>query len=78
MASSATGQRSASPQEKTMGVSDASSGGSFAFLVHSQDTLNNNLPPNVDNQPLARQKRRRTRYAPMMVLNEPKADSRHS
>ena len=35
--------------------------GSFAFLVHSQDTLTNNLPPNVDNQTLARQKRRRTR-----------------
>ena len=74
MASSATGQRSASPQEKAMGVSGASSGGSFAFLVHSQDTLNNNLPPNVDNQPLARQKRRRTRYAPMMLLNELEAD----
>ncbi|KAL8792928.1 MAG: hypothetical protein Q9195_004425 [Heterodermia aff. obscurata] len=60
MAGIATGQRSASPQQKGMGASEASSGGSFAFLVHSQDTLNNNLPPNVDNQPLARQKRRRT------------------
>lgn len=69
MASSATGQRSASPQEKATGVSEASSGGGFAFLVHSQDTLNNNLPPSVDNQPLARQKRRRTRYAPRL-LNE--------
>jgi hypothetical protein len=37
------------------------SDGSFAF-VHSQDTLNHSLPPNVDNKSLARQKRRRTRY----------------
>ncbi|KAK5290094.1 Homeobox protein yox1 [Cryomyces antarcticus] len=35
---------------------------SYAFLVHSQETLPNNLPPDVDNKPLARQKRRRTRY----------------
>lgn len=35
---------------------------SYAFLVHSQDTLPNNLPPSVDNKPLARQKRRRTRF----------------
>lgn len=34
---------------------------SYAFLVHSQNTLNHNLPPDVDNPPLARQKRRRTR-----------------
>ncbi len=38
------------------------SDGSFAFFVHSQDTLNHSLPPNVDNKSLARQKRRRTRY----------------
>lgn len=35
---------------------------SFAFLVHSPDTVANALPPDVDNKPLARQKRRRTRY----------------
>lgn len=34
---------------------------SYPFLVHSTDTLANNRPPNVDNKPLARQKRRRTR-----------------
>ncbi|KAI9784648.1 MAG: hypothetical protein M1839_001870 [Geoglossum umbratile] len=39
--------------------SDASNN-RFAFLVHSQDTLPNNLPPRVDDKPLARQKRRRT------------------
>jgi len=41
-------------------VSDASQG-SYAFLVHSQDTLNRHLPAIIDNQPLARQRRRRTR-----------------
>jgi len=35
---------------------------SYAFLVHSANTLTNNLPPDVDDKPLARQKRRRTRY----------------
>lgn len=35
----------------------------YAFLVHSQKTLTQNLPPRVDNKLLARQKRRRTRYA---------------
>lgn len=35
---------------------------SYAFLVHSQKTLTQNLPPRVDNKLLARQKRRRTRY----------------
>jgi hypothetical protein len=34
----------------------------YAFLVHSQETIPWNLPPDVDNKPLARQKRRRTRY----------------
>jgi len=50
---------------------------SFAFLVHSQDTIPNNLPPDVDDKPLARQRRRRTRsvksawdllFAAVMVL----------
>ncbi|KAB8338915.1 hypothetical protein FH972_021855 [Carpinus fangiana] len=43
---------------------------SYAFLVHSQDTLPNNLPPSVDNKPLARQRRRRTRYALSQFLFE--------
>lgn len=34
----------------------------YAFLIHSQKTLTENLPPRVDNKLLARQKRRRTRY----------------
>lgn len=49
------------PQQPPTNISD-STRGSFPFLVHSQVTLTNNLPPNVDNQPLIRQKRRRTRY----------------
>ncbi|KLJ05590.1 hypothetical protein EMPG_10923 [Blastomyces silverae] len=32
----------------------------YAFLVHSQKSLTQNLPPKVDNKALARQKRRRT------------------
>ena len=37
--------------------------GGLAFLVHSPETVQRDLPPDVDNKPLARQKRRRTRYA---------------
>lgn len=43
--------------------------GSLAFLNHSPETVKRNLPPDVDNKPLARQKRRRTRYdIPFAVL----------
>lgn len=35
--------------------------GDYAFLNHSAATLPLNLPPNVDDRPLARQKRKRTR-----------------
>ena len=34
----------------------------FAFLVHSQTSLMQDLPPKVDTAMTARQKRRRTRY----------------
>jgi len=48
---------------------------SFAFLVHSQETIPNNLPPDVDDKPLARQRRRRTRsvktaYNPLLKAAE--------
>lgn len=33
----------------------------FPFLVHSQDSITNGEPPEVDNAKLARQKRKRTR-----------------
>lgn len=38
-------------------------GSRYAFLVHSTDSLKNGEDPSIDNKPLARQKRRRTRYA---------------
>ncbi|KAI8943165.1 hypothetical protein NX059_001194 [Plenodomus lindquistii] len=34
--------------------------GQLAFLVHSQESVANHMPPDVDNKALARQKRRRT------------------
>ena len=34
----------------------------YAFLNHSSSTVPNNLPPKADEKPLARQKRKRTRY----------------
>ncbi|KAI4729189.1 hypothetical protein E4T49_02954 [Aureobasidium sp. EXF-10728] len=43
---------------------------SYPFLVHSTDTLANNRPPNVDNKPLARQKRRRTSPDDQKILEE--------
>ncbi|MCJ1464407.1 hypothetical protein MMC07_003020 [Pseudocyphellaria aurata] len=51
---------SSAPETKPKDNNDSSSSRSFAFLVHSQKSLNHNLPPEVDNPPLARQKRRRT------------------
>ncbi|KAL3479167.1 hypothetical protein BJX99DRAFT_222619 [Aspergillus californicus] len=48
---------SSSPPSTQTSESTASS---YAFLVHSQKTLTQNLPPRVDNKLLARQKRRRT------------------
>ncbi|WPH02586.1 Hypothetical protein R9X50_00545100 [Acrodontium crateriforme] len=41
---------------------------SYAFLNHSTATLPNNLPPNVDDKPLARQKRKRTSAEDQAVL----------
>jgi hypothetical protein len=48
----------------SMGRRDAPSSttGTLAFLVHSQETVANKMPPEVDNKALARQRRRRTRY----------------
>ncbi|EKG20838.1 Homeobox [Macrophomina phaseolina MS6] len=42
--------------------------GSLAFLNHSPETVKRNLPPDVDNKPLARQKRRRTSPEDQKVL----------
>ena len=52
---------SAPAQPQSVQVSD-SAAFNYAFLVHSQKSLTQNLPPRVDNKLLARQKRRRTRY----------------
>ncbi|KAL2813929.1 hypothetical protein BDW59DRAFT_154582 [Aspergillus cavernicola] len=55
---SAVPYSSSPPSTQTSESTTASS--SYAFLVHSQKTLTQNLPPRVDNKLLARQKRRRT------------------
>ena len=52
---------SASEGTTTTGSSQSPEG-SYAFLVHSQDSVSRNTPPDIDNQQLVRQKRRRTRY----------------
>lgn len=44
------------------GDSTRSCPANYAFLNHSSTTLPHNLPPSVDDKPLARQKRKRTRY----------------
>ncbi len=62
MASIENGQRSSLPQQNIIPSSDASQASSIAFLVHSQDTLNDKLFPRDGTQPAVRQKRRRTRY----------------
>lgn len=51
---------SSSPPSSTQ-TSESAAALNYAFLVHSQKTLTQNLPPRVDNKLLARQKRRRTR-----------------
>ncbi|EME48728.1 hypothetical protein DOTSEDRAFT_142040 [Dothistroma septosporum NZE10] len=59
--------------------SNSSSPGLYSFLNHSADTVHNNLPPNVDDRPSARQKRRRTSPEDQGVLEaaykrDPKPD----
>jgi hypothetical protein len=70
---SAQAERSSSPPSSSSGNAAApersdstqirSSPQSFAFLNHSTTTVSDNLPPSVDDKSLARQRRRRTRYA---------------
>ncbi|KAF3039247.1 hypothetical protein E8E11_003902 [Didymella keratinophila] len=45
---------------RDFGTSPTTATTDFAFLVHSPETVANKMPPDVDNKPLARQKRRRT------------------
>lgn len=56
-----------------------SSSPSFPFFNHSAATLPNNLPPNADDKPMARQKRKRTSPEDQAVLEayyarDPKPD----
>lgn len=70
--------RSSSPATAQAPESAAAAALNYAFLVHSQKTLTQNLPPRVDNKLLARQKRRRTRYAlqcRLPVADEPRLTS---
>ncbi|KAI5793170.1 hypothetical protein EDC01DRAFT_87961 [Geopyxis carbonaria] len=48
----------------------SSSGSNYAFITHSQDTLPLNLPPSIDNAPLARRRRRRTTPHDQAILEE--------
>lgn len=53
--------------------------GNWPFMNHNAATLPNNLPPNVDDKPLARQKRKRTSPEDQAVLEayyarDPKPD----
>ncbi|KAM0719647.1 hypothetical protein Q7P37_003778 [Cladosporium fusiforme] len=52
------------------GQAATSSPGHYAFLNHSSSTLPNNLPPKVDNKPLARQKRKRTSAEDQTILED--------
>lgn len=54
-----TPMSSASPDTSKHNLEEVDS--DFAFLVHSQDTLSQQAGPDIDDQRLARQKRRRTR-----------------
>ena len=54
----------------TTKVNPDGQGGQFAFLVHSQDSVSQNTPPDVDDQRLTRQRRRRTRYTPPNIRHE--------
>ncbi|KAH7092063.1 hypothetical protein FB567DRAFT_516401 [Paraphoma chrysanthemicola] len=49
-----------SPSQRTNRRDLPSTPGALAFLVHSQETVANKMPPDVDNKALARQRRRRT------------------
>lgn len=48
--------------EGDAGATTDANPGNYAFHNHSTSTMPNNLPPKADERPLARQKRKRTRY----------------
>lgn len=51
-----------SASQGTTTGSSQSPDGNYAFLVHSQDSISQDTPPDINNHHLTRQKRRRTRY----------------
>lgn len=57
-----------SVSESSATQSSDSSNGSFAFYIHSQDTLNHGPPLHEDRIAFARQKRRRTRYGSSPIV----------
>ncbi|KAI9886854.1 MAG: hypothetical protein M1823_001353 [Watsoniomyces obsoletus] len=72
--SASTSTSPSASQLESPGISSSPDGppnnanNSYAFLIHSQDSVNRNLPPEVDNKPLARQKRRRTSPEDQAIL----------
>ncbi|KAL8823019.1 MAG: hypothetical protein Q9191_006259 [Dirinaria sp. TL-2023a] len=68
MSSPDTGQRSSSPLHEAKSTPDEIKASNLAIFVHSQDTLNSNLPSSRDNQVNSRQKRRRTSPEDQAIL----------
>lgn len=58
------------PMDGQSAAASSSSPASYAFFNHSTSTLPHQLPPNVDDKPLARQKRKRTRYIASMSVRD--------
>lgn len=65
-----TSTPSSPASQDTTKINSDGQGGQFAFLVHSQDSVSQNTPPDVDDQRLTRQRRRRTRYDPHNIRHE--------
>lgn len=57
------------PPPPTHTITPAHVNSTFAFLVHDQESMLKHTPPNVDNKPLVRQKRRRTKYVAFRALH---------
>lgn len=57
-----------SASQGTTTSSSQSPEGSYAFLVYSQESVNQNTPPEIDKQCLVRQKRRRTSPEDQAIL----------
>jgi hypothetical protein len=60
----------ADPRSTYSSVPNSSESDVYPFLVHSQHSIINGEPPEVDNGKLARQKRKRTRYVTMQTEHD--------